>query len=155
MQKTKIRDKKAFKKIEDHLRNYRNYVAGIRNMEKQLEYILPNITATYEIREGTVGTFTFKSTTEDYAIDRIEGKRALHLHEDIAMFQLVIDSIDVAINELEPKEQEFVKYRYIQNNSTIETALKLDYTERNLFYLRQNVKKKLLISLKSIAKIEI
>lgn len=155
MQKLKTRDKKQFKKIEDHLRNYRNYQAGIKNMQRQLDYILPNITAQYEISEGTVGTFTFKSTTEDFAIDRIEGKRALQLHEDIAIFQLIIESIDNAVKELEKHEQEFVQCRYFQNWSIQRSAMKMKYTERNLFFVRNNVRDKLMISLKHIAKLEI
>lgn len=155
MTKIKTKKLKSFKTIETHLRNYRNYQAGIKNLQNQLDYILPNITAKYEIMEGSVGSFVFKSTTEDFAIDRIEGKRALQLHEDIAIFQLIIDSIDVAIKELDPHEKEFVKLRYLQNWSYGKTALEMGYTERNLFFVRNNVRDKLLISLKNVLNLEV
>lgn len=155
MSKAKQRKQQRFKKIETHLRNYRNYQAGIKNLQIQLDYILPNITAKYEISEGSVGSFVFKSTTEDFAIDRIEGKRALQLHEDIAIFQLIIDSIDNAVKELEPHEKQFVKLRYFQNWTYGKTALEMGYTERNLFFVRQNVRDKLMISLKNILNLEV
>lgn len=146
---------KKFKIIENHLKNYRNYQAGIRNLQKQLDYILPNITAKYEIMEGSVGSFTFKSTTEDFAIDRIEGKRALQLHEDIAVFQLIIDCIDNAVKELDQVEQQFLKLRYFKGFTFEAIAHEMGYTERNLFFVRNNIRDKLLISLKNIVNLEL
>lgn len=155
MSKIKNVQRKRFKLIETHLRNYRNYQAGIKNLQKQLDYILPNITAKYEIMEGSVGAFSFKSKTEDFAIDRIEGKRALQLHEDIAVYQLIIDCIDNAVKELEPLEQQFINFRYFQNWSIEKTAMEMGYSERNLFFVRNNVREKLMISLKNILNLEI
>lgn len=155
MTKLKTKEKQTFKKLENHLRNYRNYKAGIVNLQKQLDFIMPGITAKYEIMEGSVGTFTFKSSTEDFAIDRIEGKKALTLHEDIAVYQLILDSIDNAVRELEPIEQEFVKRRYFEGWSIERTAMEMGYTKRNLFFVRNHIKDQLMISLKNIINLDV
>src|SRR3954470_22097851 len=92
-----------FKKIEKHLKNYRNYKIGMTNMKKQLEHLFPRITAAYEIREGKTGTFANNSTTEEFAIKRAEKKAEMeHL---IHTYQLVVESIDAAVKQLDPLEK--------------------------------------------------
>lgn len=146
--KSKKRDK--FKKIEHYLRNYRHYKTGIRNLQKQLDYLLPGITADYEIKEGSIGSFTFKSKTEFAAIDRIEGKRALQIHEDILLYKIIIEAIEDGLNELEDYEREFIEYRYFEGWTFDKTAMQMGYTERNLFHMRSSILDKLLISMKNI-----
>ncbi|WP_236018171.1 hypothetical protein [Alicyclobacillus suci] len=58
---------------------------------------MPSMTARYDLAEGSHGTFFISSSTEKYAIDRIESKRALDLHEQIAHYQMIVDSIDKAL----------------------------------------------------------
>lgn len=146
--KTKKRDK--FKKIEHYLRNYKHYKTGIRNLQKQLDYLLPGITADYEIKEGSIGSFTFKSKTEFAAIDRIEGKRALQIHEDIMLYKIIIEAIEDGLRELDDYEREFVEYRYFEGWSFNKAASEMGYTERNLFHMRSSILDKLLISMKNI-----
>src|SRR5690625_1732372 len=112
--------------IEKHLRNYTTYKVGIVTLKKQLDYIMPDVTASYELSAGSTGTFNIESKTEKFAIDRIESKRALVLHEDIRIYSLLVDSIDKAIANLDEVEREFVKYRYINRNTVIQTAFKLN-----------------------------
>lgn len=147
--------KRDYKIIEGHLRNYRNYMAGIKNMHKQMDYIMPGMTASYELREESIGAFVFSSSTEKYAIDRIESKRALQLHEDIVIYELIINSIDDAVNELEEDEREFLELRYFQNRNIADTAETLGYSERQVFLIRNNVREKLLISLKNILRLKV
>jgi hypothetical protein len=142
--------KKDFKIIEGHLRNYKVYKAGIINLQKQLDFIMPNITTSYELREGVVGAFMFKSDTENYAIDRVESKRALSLHEDISTFQLIIDSIDSSMPLLDETERKFVELRYFENKTVEYTAQKLQISSSNMYYVRNSVRDKLSISLKNI-----
>lgn len=149
------RKKRDYKAIESHLKNYRNYQAGIKNMNKQMDYIMPGITASYELREESVGAFIFSSSTEKYAIDRIESTRALQLHEDIRIYELIINSIDDAVAELEDEEKEFVEMRYFNNHSVHETAEAMGYSERQVFLIRKNVRDKLLISLKNILRLKV
>src|SRR4051794_29197789 len=92
--------------IENHLRHYPNYKVGIRNCQKQLDYLLPNITARYEYIEGS--TFWIGNDTERVAIDRVESKRALDLHEEIERFLLIVTTIDNAIDGLKQQEKQFV-----------------------------------------------
>jgi RinA family phage transcriptional activator len=142
--------RKNFKIIEGHLRNYKMYKAGIKNLQKQLDFIMPNITTSYELREGIVGSFTFKSDTENYAIDRVESKRALTLHEDISTFQIIVDSIDSAMPILDETEKKFVQLRYFENKTVEYTAQQLKISSSNMYYIRNSVRDKLAIGLKNI-----
>ena len=119
-------------------------------MREQLEFIMPDITASYEVQEGTTGTFNIKSDTEKYAIDRIESKRALVLHEDIARYELIINSIKEATESLDDLEQEYVKLRYFERFTMQQVSIELGYSEKRIFNLRNEVMDKLLISLKGL-----
>lgn len=138
------------KEIEQHLRHYKTYHVGIRNRKKQLEFIMPNMTANYDLAEGSNGTFRISSSTEKYAIDRIESRRALDLHEDIKRYELIISSIDEAMKELSEVEQTFVKYRYFQDMTVSKTARLMGYSEKHIFSIRHSVMDKLLISLRGL-----
>lgn len=152
MVKTKTRSErvKNIKIIEKHLRQYNTYKIGLMTLKKRLNHIMPNITATYTLNEGTSGTFEITSTTEKYAIDRIESKRALMIHEDIERYTLVIESIDDALNELDDIERKFIECRYIKRQTITQTALNLGYSEKHIFNLRYQVMEKLLISLRGL-----
>ena len=141
---------KQIKVIEGYLRNYKNFKAGLSTMREQLEFIMPDITASYEVQEGTTGTFNIKSDTEKYAIDRIESKRALVLHEDIARYELIINSIKEATESLDDLEQEYVKLRYFERFTMQQVSIELGYSEKRIFNLRNEVMDKLLISLKGL-----
>lgn len=144
---TKSKNKQV-KKLEKYLRNYKAYKVGLLSLQKQLDYIMPNVTATYELMEGSSGTFRIASTTENYAIDRIESKKALILHEDINHYTMILDTIDEALNELEEIERKFIHIRYIQRKTVTQTALDLGYSEKYIFNLRNQVFDKLLISMR-------
>jgi RNA polymerase sigma factor (sigma-70 family) len=146
--KTVDKDKKRkITSIETHLKNYQQYKIGIRNLKLQIDTIMPSMTATYELREGSTGTFIIKSDTEDYAIDRIESKRAIMLYEEMKTNQLIIDCIDAAIEGLEEDEQNFVNCRYIYGMSARKTAENLGYSESSVFVMRTKVMDKLIHSL--------
>ena len=138
------------KQIEKYLRQYKTYKIGVMTLQKQLDYIMPNITATYEIADGSVGTFRLTSSTEQYAIDRIESKRALIIYEDIERYNLIINSIDRAVSELDELEKEFVELRYINRKTIAQTTIEMGYSEKHIFNIRKNVLDKLLISLRGL-----
>ena len=137
------------RQIENHLRNYNTYKVGIKNLQRQLDYIMPNITANYELVNSS-GVFTIKSDTEKYAIDRIESRRALNIHEDIQRYQIIIDSIDEAMKELSDLERKFIENRYFLRKTIGQTAIELGYSEKYIFNLRNQLFDKLLISLSSL-----
>ncbi|MGM9924753.1 MAG: sigma-70 family RNA polymerase sigma factor, partial [Bacillus sp. (in: firmicutes)] len=122
---------------------------------KQMDYLMPSMTASYEVREESIGAFVFSSSTEKYAIDRIESKRALQLHEDIVLYELIVNSINDGIAQLEHEEKAFIELRYFKNQTITATAANLGYSERQIFSIRKNVMGKLLISLKNIVKLRI
>lgn len=137
--------------IEYHLKNYKQYRVGIKNLKMQMDYIMPDITANYSLVGGSSGTFMINSKTEKYAIDRIESKRALRLHEKIKEYKLIIDSIDLAMSQLTDAEKKFIDLRYFRGESINEVTEKIGYsTPKSVFNLRNQVFDKLLISLSGI-----
>lgn len=142
--------KKEIRAIEGHLRCYKSYKVGIRNLQKQIDYIMPSMTAKYDLAEGSHGTFVISSSTEKFAIDRIESKRALDLHEQIWQYQVIVDSIDEAIKSLTEEERSFVEARYFNQWSIKKTAEALGYSEKNIFVIRNRTMDKLLICLRNI-----
>jgi DNA-directed RNA polymerase specialized sigma24 family protein len=140
--------KDDFKRIEKHLENYQNYKIGIQNMKKQLEHYYPKITTSYEPREGSSGSFTFHSSTEDYGLRRIEKREEMEQY--IKANSLVLDSIDSAIKLLEPMEREFVREFYFNKKNMKMVAATLGCTLKNAYSLKSEVKKSFLISLQNL-----
>src|SRR5690606_2615364 len=139
-----------YRQVETLLRHYKNYKTGIKNLKVQLDYIMPSLTANYEFREGSTGTFVIYSPTEKYAIDRIESKRALDLHEKIKKYELIVQCIDDSLKDLTEDERRFVEIRYFDNKSIRYAADVLGYSERSIFNLRRDVLDKLKISLSGV-----
>lgn len=151
---TLSKTKKALiRDIESTLRNYKSYKVGIVNIEQQLEWIMPSVTASYSAQEGSSGTFNISSKVEQAVLDRLESKKALDLHEEKARFQLIVDSIERAIAELDETENVFVTMRYFERKTIPEVAEKLGYHEKYLHQIRNKTMEKLLISLAGILKL--
>ena len=137
--------------IENHLRFYKTYLVGIKNCEQQLEYIMPNITTKFGADNHGSFFYVVSDTTCNVAIDRIEGKRALDLREEIDKYTIITQSIDKAYAELKEQEQDFVKYRYFDCLPMHEVKSKLGYAEeRSVYRIRKHVLNKLMISLHNI-----
>lgn len=143
--------KRKIKRIEEHLRNYNSYKVGIKNLKLQLDYIMPSMTASYDLVGGSNSVFNIKSDTENYAIDRIESRRALELHEDIQRYEVIINAINESLKGLDELERDFIQCRYIEGMTIIKTAMELGYSEQHTFTIRNKTLNKLLISLKGIA----
>ena len=137
------------KHIEKHLRNYPTYEAGIKAMEIQLDYIMPNMSASYDVAGGG-SAFHISSSTENCAIDRIESKRALEIHETMEKYAVIINSIDEAMKELDDTERLFLRLRYFKGYKMPKTALEMNYSEKHLFNIRNQIFDKLLISLQGL-----
>lgn len=136
--------------IESHLRHYNTYKVGIVNCQKQLDYIMPSMVARYEA-DGRGSGFYISNNTERVAIDRIESKRALDLHENIKQFELICSSIERAFKELKPQEQDFVKLRYFDCMPMDNVKTEMGYKEeKSVYRIRRHVLDKLLISLNNL-----
>lgn len=145
--------KHKIQKIESHLRNYHQYKIGVNNLELQLDSIMPKMTASYEVREGSNGSFTINSSTEKYAIDRIESKRALDIHEQIEMYKLIVECIDNAMKGLDKEERKFVECRYFSHYTIQKMAMTLGYGESTVFKIRNRIMGKLIHSLHGLVHI--
>lgn len=136
--------------IENHLRFYNTYQVGIKNCEQQLEYIMPSLVTRYGA--DTNGSFFFiTNDTEKTAIDRIEGKRALDLREEIERFNLITSSIENALSDLKEQEKNFVQWRYFECLPIHKVKEKLGYSDdKSIYRIRRHVLDKLMISLNNL-----
>jgi hypothetical protein len=132
--------------IENYLNHYRTYKIGIKNCQKQLDYIMPSLTARYED-----GAFYIANNTERVALDRIASKHALDLLEQIEQHKVIVSSIDAAIEELDELQAKFVELRYFRGLKMyqVENALEF-YDKRTLYRIRKSVLEKFLISLNNL-----
>lgn len=142
--------KKAIKVIETHLRNYKSYKAAIFNLQKQLDSILPNLTASYEYKAGSAGVFKIWSSTEQAVLDRLESATALQIHEQMRNYKMIISSIDKALNALGEHEQLYVELRYFKGFSVEKVAREMNFSLPSLFRLRRRVLDRLTISLANV-----
>jgi len=139
------------RQIENHLRFYKTYLVGIKNCEQQLDYIQPNITTKFGADNHGAFFYVVSDTTSNVAIDRIEGKRALDLREEIERYKIITQSIDKALDELKPQELDFVNLRYFDCLPIHEVKTKLGYSEeKSVYRLRRHVLDKLMISLHNL-----
>lgn len=146
--------KKRIRDIEYHLKHYQMYKTGIANLNKKLDYLMPGITATYEVHEGSTGAFVVSSKKERAPIDRIESKRVLDLYEEMNRDEMIVDAIEKALKDLPDIEKSFIEKRYFQDYSIAKLSMELGYSERSIFKIRTQVMDKLLISLGSLLKDE-
>lgn len=144
---------KSFKErgIENYLRLYNTYLVGIKNCKKQLDYIMPSLVTKWAYDDNGGGLFYIVNDTEKVALDRIEGKRALDLKEEIERYTLITEAIDSALADLTEIERRFVILRYFESKTIIEVKDALGYAEENtIFKIRRHVLDKLLISLHNL-----
>ena len=135
--------------IEGHLRHYNTYKVAIMNCEKQLNYIMPNITSHFDYINGN--SFYISNNTERVAIDRIESKRALDLYEEIERYKVICKTIEKAFSDLNGQEQDFVKLRYFDCMPMREVKSEMGYSEeKSVYRIRRHVLDKLLISLNNL-----
>ena len=145
---TKIQQERI---IENHLRYYKTYLVGIRNCEEQLEYIMPNITTKFGADNHGSFFYVVSDSTANIAIDRIEGKRALDLREEIEKYKIITTSIERALKEMKQQERDFIEYRYFDCLPITEVKIKLGYSEeKSVYRIRRHVLDKLHISLNNL-----
>jgi len=149
-----LNSKKAkIKEIEYHLRQYKTYQITIKNIEQQLEWILPSMTASYDAQEGSCGTFNITSKVETAVLDRLESKQALDLLEEKSRYEVILSSIDRAMSLLSEKEIKFIQSRYFERKSIAEVAEEMTYSEKHMQNIKKNIMDSLLISLSGVLKI--
>lgn len=145
--------KEDIRVIEHYLRNYRTYKAGIKNLQRQLDFIMPNVTDSYEVDdEDATGTVHGFSSVEKFEMDCLQSKHVRTLQDNILQYKILIESIDIALEETDEMEQEFVENRYFEGRTIKETSIEMGYGEKHIFNVRNRLLKKLLISLRAFVK---
>jgi DNA-directed RNA polymerase specialized sigma subunit len=140
--------------IEAHLRHYNTYRVGIKNCQKQLDYIMPSLVSGFRT-EGSQSIFYVQNNTENVALDRIESKLAIDLREEIEQFQIIVDSIENAFEELKMQEKAFVQLRYFECLPMYEVKVQMGYSEeKSVYRIRRHVLDKLLISLNNLLSVK-
>jgi DNA-directed RNA polymerase specialized sigma24 family protein len=147
--------KKAINLIEHHLRSYKTYEIGIKNLQKSLDDILPSITTNYTLREGTNGSFDITSKVEMAVLDRLEGSKAIYLKEQIRELQTIISSINIALEALGENDRRFVQLRFIEGYNMDKVAQDVHASVDNCFKIRNRIMDKLLISLRNIITVSV
>lgn len=144
-----VNESNDLKVIEKYLKNYNNYKAGIKNLEKQLAYLIPGIDKLH-VSENLDGKNYLQLDNGTYIIDRNISKKSFMLYEDMESYKLIINAIDEALGELDDIEIKFIDSRYIKRKSIVQTSFDLGYSEKYIFNLRKKTLNKLRISLKSL-----
>lgn len=101
-----------FKKTERLLYDYKTFDTAIRNLEAELETIMPQATrSVIMVGQGSTGSF-FESQTEEWAIKRVESpraKRLLRLLQEKRRWRKSIKEIRAKLSE---EENTFLWLRY-------------------------------------------
>jgi DNA-directed RNA polymerase specialized sigma subunit len=136
--------------IEAYLNKYNTYKIGLKNCQRQLDYISPSLVGGYS-SDGLQSVFYISNNTERVAIDRLTSKKALDLVEEIEQYKLIIESIDNALAELDEQQKKFVELRYFKGLKIYEVKeLMFVQDEKTLFRLRRKILEKFLISLNNL-----
>nr|MDH3155185.1 transcriptional regulator [Bacillus licheniformis] len=121
--------KTYIKRIEFHLRNWKNYKAAVLNLERRMEK---------EQKNG----LTVKERNAEYQIDA-----------EKRLYQFLLDSMETAVSELDELERKLVECRYIHNWSMGKCAMEIGYSEKTLFLMKKSALDKPLVSLAAITNI--
>lgn len=141
-------DKSKTRTIEELLRNYLAYKTGVVNLKQRIKCMYsPNITSSYKLREGSTGTFNVHSTTEATALDCLESPELQRIHKTIHRYEMIISTINHALEHLPEDQRQFVELRYFQNFSLTKISNELMFSVRQLSRIRNRVLNYLLIAL--------
>lgn len=134
-------DKESIAVLESHLRNYHSYKTGIANLKKRMEReYSPQVTTDYRLKESS-RTLAISSTTEATVLKRMD------LDKKIGLYQLFVDSMDNAIEQLPPDEKQFVQLRYFERQSIPKISMELFCSPRKIHRIKRRAMDQLLISL--------
>lgn len=133
---SKAERKKCVKNIEKHLRNYKNYKIGIKNLEKQLSLISSKTTPLYP-------------TLRSFAVPSV-----LKIKAELEVLLMIVGTIERALAELTEIEKKYVECRYFNKWSVNKSAMEIGYSDKALFAIRNQVMDKFLISMGSLIYME-
>lgn len=148
MLKKELKDKtEKYKRLENHLRNYKQYQTAINVLTEQLDYLIPG----FQVDNKNEVNFHLNAEGErQQPIDCSSSLKALLIHEELIQKKMTLGSIDKALEQLNQIEREYVKIRYIEDKSVVATAMELGYSEKYIFNIRKRVLEKLLIPLSGL-----
>lgn len=131
--------KEDMKEIEEILRKYKTYHAGKVILQEQLQSVLPS---SMEMNDVMLMKRDFDNETEY--------RFAKEIKKELQRYRLITYAVDVAIEQLDVIENEFVHYRYFEDKAMKEISIEMGYGEKHLFNLRKRLLEKLSISLRGL-----
>ncbi|NWK71116.1 transcriptional regulator [Bacillus paramycoides] len=133
---SKEEKQKNIKRIEFHLKNYTNYQVAIVNLKKKLELLNSSFLNIETSRR-------LEGENSEACMDNERNQLELELQQ----YVFIIEAIDNALENIEEVERNFIIYRYFNKWTIDKCALKIGYSDKTLFLIRNQVIKKFLISL--------
>ncbi|MFN2746868.1 MULTISPECIES: hypothetical protein [Bacillus] len=122
-------EKKTYmKRIEFHLRNWKNYKAAVFNLERRMD------------KEAESGLIKEADVNDQIASEK-------------RLYQYLLDAMETALAELDEVERTFIEYRYFHNWSMGKCAMEIGCSEKTLFLMKKALLDKLLVSLVAITNI--
>jgi len=134
--------KEQIRLIEAHLRGYKTYLIGMKNVQESLEEILPSTNSNTTCQGASV--------LDNVVLERLNSSRAIYLREVLNTYKTIVHSIEDAVNALNDDEKDLIKYRYFEGLSVEKTAQHLGCSTQNCFKIRVQALDKLLISLNNL-----
>ncbi|MFD2627394.1 hypothetical protein [Oceanobacillus kapialis] len=129
MELTKDEKRDRVKLIEFYLKNYRTFKVANSNLQKQLELLM------------NVDQQNLPS------MQSVDNEKLVAIRKNYNETLLIEKSIENAVYDLSPIEQQFINSRYFKRHSIEKTAQTIGYSKASVYVLRSRIMDKLLISL--------
>ncbi len=134
-----------FRTAEYYLYNFKALAANLEiRQEKLRKYEYSGLTVVDLTRPGSRSDFK-TSITETEALNATETKE--RLRQEIAQLKLKLNSIEKALNCLDPSERRVIELRYFNGLSWPQVAAKSGYSERSCFRIREKAVNKVAVVL--------
>jgi len=133
-----------YRKTERLLYDYKTYDSAIRNLEAELEEILPKV-STSVVKLGEAGSTAspFYSQTEDWAIKRIESPRAKRIRRLLSEKKRLSKAIKEVREQLTDEENTLVRMRYDLEEPHLEIWESLHMSRSNYFEFKNKLIEKI------------
>ncbi|MEG2985471.1 MAG: hypothetical protein RR835_12270 [Peptostreptococcaceae bacterium] len=142
--------KSCIELTEDLLKEYKHILRYIKKTEEKLEdmKLEENITTVGSIAYDSIQvshTYNIGRMTERKALDRVEDETDLNI--ELYKNKKLKKEIEKHINNLSPTHREILKYRFIDGLGWLEIVEKMNYSERQLIYKKNEAVRSIAIEL--------
>lgn len=115
---------------KQRLKEYLWLKRNIKQLEMQLDEIDTRLTKTTKTISDMPRNKTPKDLTNDLLAHKVDMQNALN--RKLTTLYVELDVIETAVAQLPPKEQCFIRMRYIEGKSRVRICYELNYSERQI-----------------------